>query len=91
MHTGYHKRVVIIMGQREVIDYLKRNPDDWVTRDEIIRNTACSLSAINITLKTLVQAGEIERRYERVDNPDEPGKKRVLTWIKLTVPYKYQL
>ena len=82
---------MITMSQRDVIDYLKRYPDTWVTRDEIIRNMNLSLSSANYTIKALVKAGEIERRYERVEDLDKPGYKRVVTWIKLSNSYKLRL
>ena len=79
------------MGQREVINYLIKNQNDWITRDELIRVTNTSIDSMKITLRTLVQAGEIERRYERVDNPNRPGTKHVITWVKLTNHYKNRL
>ena len=79
------------MGQRDIINYLIKYPTIWISRDEILRATRMSKDAANKAITKLVQAGEIERRYERIDNPDKPGTKRVITWVKLTTYYKEQL
>ena len=80
--------MVILMGQREIIDYLKKFPNDWISRDEIQRATGCSEDSVVRCLKTLVKSGEIERRYENVYDSRIPTKRRVITWVKLTTQYK---
>ena len=76
------------MGQREIIDYLKKFPNDWISRDEIQRATGCGEDSVVRCLKTLVKSGEIERRYENVYDTKNPAKRRVITWVRLTNHYK---
>ena len=83
--------MVILMGQKEVIDYLKKFPNDWVTRDEIQRYTGCSEDSVVRTIKTLVRSGEVERKYENVYDCVKPAKRRVITWVRLTNTYRKQL
>ena len=79
------------MGQREIIDYLKLNPNTWVTADELTEATNRNASSTRHSIKMLVQAGEITRRYDRVDNPEKPGHKRIITWVKLSDSYLHYL
>lgn len=72
------------MSQRGIIDYLKKNPENWVNRDEIIKELGITKNTFDHNVLRLVSAGEIERTYERVDNPEKPKTKRIVTWIKLT-------
>jgi len=79
------------MGQREVINHLKLNPNNWVSVDELSEVTGRNVSSTRHAVRVLVQAGEITRRYDRVDNPEKPGHKRIITWVKLSDSYLHYL
>lgn len=82
---------MISLGQREIMDYLKRYPNDWISLDEILRNVDTGKYSIKHSLTKLVRSGEIERRYEWIEDTNNPGRKRVLTWIRITIHHKYAL
>ena len=79
------------MSQKDIIDYLKCNPDNWVTRNELMNSLGLSLASANNSIRALIKAGEIERRYVRIDNPNKYGTQVVVTSIKLTNSFKNRL
>lgn len=83
--------MVLEMGQKEIIDYLKKHPEDWISRDELQRVIGCGEDSVVRCLRTLVRSGEVERRFELVQAAGKPTRRRVITWVKLTSSYKRQL
>lgn len=79
------------MSQRDVIDYLRTKPDDWVTTDEIAEKTGVSKSGINKNVFKLVKCGEIERKYGNLIDVNKASGYRLITYIRLTNHYKEML
>ena len=48
-----------IMGQQDVYNYLKANPDDWFSSKEISKGMNQSLGSVTVCLKKLRNKNEI--------------------------------
>lgn len=73
------------MAQSDVLDYLKRAPESWVTYDELERNLGLSPDTLRKNIRCLVRSGEVVRIHSVRDPLTDEMRHSVIAWIKLNV------
>lgn len=71
------------MSQNDVVTYLKRHPDSWVTYDELERNLNISPNTLKKNIRSLTKNGEIIRIHSIRDPLMDGMTETMIAWIKL--------
>lgn len=79
------------MSQSLVIERLMKTPNEWVSKDELVKYCGVSPTSVSQSIMRLVKFGEVERRYERHYNKDKPKSNIILTFVKIDKDYYKRL
>lgn len=71
------------MSQNDVVIYLQRHPDSWVTYDELERNLNISPNTLKKNIRSLTKNGEIIRIHSIRDPLMDGMTETMIAWIKL--------
>lgn len=68
---------MISLSQRDVLAVMEKTPEDWVSLDYLIENLRIGKTSIQQNVRSLIKAGWIEVKYERV----KLKEKRTFRWV----------